>query len=195
MYILAKLIQCFFPLIALILLSIGIKKNAIYYIISSLWLSLIAVFIHFQFSGNQILGDYFNYSNAAIYSFNLLVLLVSLIYVLLHLSTENATFRYISTFINAFMVVGALLVITNIWMNAFFIENKKEGTPVMQVALFEKPEYCNYKYIFYTVAPDSSVRYLCPNHYGLIPSIGQLSKSPDFITTQLSIPVKKPILP
>ncbi|HAU0197920.1 TPA: type I secretion system protein LssZ, partial [Legionella pneumophila] len=59
------------------------------------------------------------------------------------------------------------------------------------VALLEKPDYCNYRYIFYKVALDGTVYYLCPNHYGLIPSIGRLSISPDFIASQLSIPSKK----
>ena len=64
----------------------------------------------------------------------------------------------------------------------------------MQVALFKKADYCNYKYIFYKVAKDGAVTYLCPNYYGLIPSIGRLDISPDFIATQLSIPIKKQML-
>ncbi|RYB52624.1 type I secretion system protein LssZ, partial [Legionella pneumophila] len=47
MHILAKVIHCLFPLIALTLLIIGIKRNAIYYIISSLWISLISLVIHY----------------------------------------------------------------------------------------------------------------------------------------------------
>jgi hypothetical protein len=194
MYTLAKLIQDLFPIIALILLIIGSKRNAIYYIISSLWLSLIAVLIHFQFSGNQIFGSYFNYFNAAVYSFNLLVLLIALIRVISHLSVNSSILKITCSFVNAFMVIGASLVITNLWINAFFIENKMKGTPVMQVALIHKPDYCANKYIFYKVASDSSVMYLCPNHYGLIPSVGHLATSPDFIATQLSLPVKKQML-
>lgn len=111
MYTLGKLIQSLFPLIALVLFIIGIKRNAIYYIISSLWLSLIALLIHFQFSGNQIFGTYFNYLNAGIYSFNLLILLLALIQVISHLSTNSPTFKYTSTFIDAFLVVGAFIFI------------------------------------------------------------------------------------
>ncbi|MCE0723882.1 MULTISPECIES: type I secretion system protein LssZ [Legionella] len=194
MYALGKLIQCLFPLIALVLFIIGTKKKAIEHIISALWLSLIAALIHFQFSGNQIFGTYFGYLNAGVYSFNLLILVLSLIHVMSHLSINGPAFKYTSTFINSLLVVGACVVISNLWINAFFIENKMEGTPIIQVALFDKPEYCESKYIFYKIDQDSSVNYLCPNHYGLVPSVGHLAASPDFITTQLSLPVKKQIL-
>ncbi|KTD68114.1 MULTISPECIES: hypothetical protein [Legionella] len=194
MYTLGKLIQAFFPLIALVLFIIGIKRNAIYYIISSLWLSLIALLIHFQFSGNQIFGTYFNYFNTGIYSFNLLILLLALIQVISHLRINGSVIKYIYPLVSSFLVVGAFIVICNLWINAFFIENKMEGTPIMQVALFEKPDYCNNKYVFYKIDENSSVTYLCPNHYGLLPSIGHLTTSPDFITTQLSLPVKKQLL-
>ncbi|CAM2896529.1 type I secretion system LssZ [Legionella steigerwaltii] len=194
MYTLGKLIQAFFPLIALVLFIIGIKRNAIYYIISSLWLSLIAVLIHFQFSGNQIFGTYFNYFNAGVYSFNFLILLLALIQVISHLRVNGPAFKYIYAFVSSFLVVGAIIVISNLWINAFFIEHKMEGTPIMQVALFERPDYCDSKYVFYKIDQDSSVMYLCPNHYGLLPSFGRLATSPDFITTQLSLPVKKQLL-
>ena len=194
MYTLAKVIHCLFPLIALIFLIIGIKKNAIYYVISSLWLSLIALAIHYQSSGGQILGSYFNYLNAAIYSINLSILFISLIKIISHLSKDSSLFKYTSSFIQSFIVMASILVITNLWINAYFIENRLPGTPIMQVALIQKADYCDYRYIFYKVANDGSVLYLCPNHYGLIPSIGRLAISPDFIATQLSIPSKKQML-
>lgn len=193
MYALAKMIQVFFPFVALILLIIGIKRKALHYIISSLWLSLIAVLIHFQFSGNQIFGSYFDMSNAAVYSFSLLVLLASLICVISHLGISYSFFRYTSGVINAFLVVGAFLVIINLWINAFFITNVKEGTPVMQVALFDKPDYCQYKYVFYKVTPENTVMYLCPNQYGLIAAVGRLATNPDFVLRQLHLPSKKHI--
>ena len=191
MYIFAKVIHCIFPLIALVFLIIGIKRNAIYYVISSLWLSLISLVIHYQSSGGQILGSYFNFINATIYSINLIILFIALIRVISHLSNDNPFFKYTSSLIQAFIVMGSVLVITNLWINAYFIENRMDGTPVMQVELLKKSDFCNYKHIFYKVATDGSVIYLCPNHYGLIPSIGRLAISPDFIATQLSIPYKK----
>ncbi len=191
MYIFA---HCLFPLIALILLIVGIKRNTIYYVISALWLSLIAVAIHYQSSGGQLLGSYFNFLNATIYTANLIILLISLIRIISHLSSNNPIFKYTSSLIKSFIVIGSFLVITNLWVNAFFIENRMAGTPIMQVALPKSAAYCNYRYIFYKVATDGSVLYLCPNHYGLIPSIGHLSLSSDFIATQPPIPIKKHIL-
>lgn len=190
----AKSIHCLFPLLALILLIVGIKRNAIYYVISALWLSLIALIIHFQTSGGQIFGSYFNYANAAIYSINLVILFVALIRIISHLSIESDVFRYLSSFAKALVVIGSLLLMINLWMNAFFIDNRMLGTPIMQVATFKKLDYCGYRYVFYKVNSDGSVMYLCPNYYGLVPAVGRLAVSPDFIATQLSLPSKKEML-
>lgn len=194
MFILSKVIHCLFPLIALVLLIIGIRRNAIYYVISSLWISLISLVIHYQTSGGQILGSYFNYLNAAIYSVNLIILFIALIRIISHLSNDSTAYKFTSSLLQALIVIGSLLVLSNLWINAYFIENRMTGTPVMQVALLKKPDYCNYRYIFYKVATDGSVIYLCPNYYGFIPSIGKLAISPDFIATQLSTPNKKQML-
>lgn len=194
MYILSKLIHCLFPLIALVFLIIGIKKNTVSYVISSLWLSLIALVIHYQSSGSQILGSYFNYTNAAIYTLNLVTLFIALIRIISHLSSTNTAYKYISSLIQSLVAIGCLLVISNLWINAYFIESRMDGTPIMQVALLKKAEYCNYKYIFYKVAHNGSIAYLCPNFYGFIPSIGHLAISPDFIATQLPMPTRKQLL-
>jgi hypothetical protein len=191
MYMLAQVIHCFFPIIALFLLIIGIKNNAIHYIISSLWLSIIALALHFQASGGQILGSYFNYTNATIYTLNLLVLFIALLRVIIHLRINHYLLRFFSSLFSASIVIGILLVLTNLWINALFIENRLKGTPVMQVALFNKPDYCGYRYVFYKVALDGSVHYLCPEHYGLIPSTGRLSVNPDFIASQHFSPKEK----
>lgn len=191
MYTLARVIYYLFPVIAFILLIIGIKRSAIQLIISSLWLSLIAIILHFQASGGQILGSYFNYFNSSIYTLTLVVLFVSFLQVISHLSFNHYVIKLISGMVNSFILVGSLIVLVNLWINAFFIENRMEGSPILQIALFNKPEYCSYKYIFYKIAKDGSVYYLCPDHYGLVPSMGRLDVSPDFITTQLSLPGKK----
>ncbi len=158
----------------------GLKKNTVYYVVSSLWLSLIALLIHYQNSGGEILGDYFNYLNAGIYSINLIVLCVSLVCVIYHLGANSTFFKYFSSLLQALIVLCGCLVLLNLWINAYFIENRMPGTPIMQVALFQKPDYCTYKYIFYKVAENGKIAYLCPNHYGLIPSIGHLALPPDF---------------
>lgn len=194
MYTIAETIHCLFPLIAFVLLIIGIKSNAIYYVISALWVSLIALVIHFQASGGEILGGYFNYYNASIYTANLVILIISLIRVTSHLSSDNSLFKLSTSLFQALLVIGGLLLLTNLWINAYFIETRLVGTPVMQVGLMQKADYCGYKYVFYKVGSDGKVLYLCPNHYGLIPSIGHLSTKPDFIANQLSLPNKRQLV-
>ena len=122
------------------------------------------------------------------------MLFFSLIRVIAHLSIDNRLFHYASSLFNALIFIGSLFVIINLWINAFFIENRMPGTPIMQVSLPKQADYCSYRYIFFKVAKDGSVIYLCPNHYGLIPSVGRLTISPDFIATQLSLPIKKQML-
>lgn len=194
MYTLAGFIQFLFPIIALTLLGTGLHRKAIYYVISSLWISLIALLIHYQSTGGQLLGDSFNYINAVLYTLNLLILIISLLRVITHLSIDHPLFAYISSFGKAILVMGSILVLTNVWINAYFIEHRMAGTPIMQVATFSKNDYCSYRYVFYKVDADGSVKYLCPNHYGLVPSTGTLSVSPDFIASQLSLPNKKQML-
>lgn len=190
MYTLTQVLYNLFPVIACIVLILGIKRHSIQLIISSLWVSLIGIALHFQASGGQILGSYFNYGNATIYSLDLFVLVISFLIIISHLSFNHLIFKYLSHLINSFVVIAGLIVIINLWMNAFFIENRLEGSPILQVALFNKTQYCSYKYIFYKIAKDGSVHYLCPDHYGLIPSAGKLDVKPDFITTQLTLPIK-----
>lgn len=194
MHISSQIIHGLFPIVALILMFIGIKRQAIYYIISALWISIIALIINFQYSEGQILGSYFNYTNATIYTTNLLILMVSVFLIINHLLVNTTVYRYLSSLFKAFVLIGCMMVLINLWTNAHFIENRMPGTPVMQVTLLNKTQYCSYKYVFYKVNTDGSVLYLCPNHYGLIPSIGKLLVSPDFITTQLSRPIKKQML-
>lgn len=190
MLILSKVVHFFFPLIAFLLLIWGVKRSSITYIISALWLSIISLIIHFQFSGSQILGTYFNYTNAALYSLNLVIVFVAIFCIIAHLDLPSKFYQLSTSFLKAFLFIGSLLLIVNLWTNAVFIENRMAGTPIMQVALVQKADYCSYKYIFYKVGSDGVVSYLCPNHFGLVPSVGKLAVSPDFITTQLSLPAK-----
>lgn len=187
---LAQTIKFIIPLGALVVLLYGIYKRAIYYITAALWLSLISLIIHYQNSGGEILGTYFNYLNAFFYSLNLVILAVSMVFVLAHLNSKNEASwgSYLETFIKSLIFIACFLMFTNVWMNAFFIENKMKGTPIIQVALINKPVYCDYKYVFFKMAQNGSVYYLCPNYYGLIPKLGYLEKNPDFLETQLPLP-------
>ena len=194
MYLVAQMISQLFPLISLILLIVGVKRDSIYYIVSALWLSFIAIMIHHQLAGGDIFGSYFNYTNALIYSVNLIVLSIAVICILSHLQTEHIIVKYISGFIKSFIIICSFLVVLNLWINAYFIENKLENTPIVQVVLMNKPDYCDYKFIFYTISKDGEASYLCPNYFGLIAKVGHLAKSPEFLSTQLSIPSKKHML-
>jgi hypothetical protein len=193
-YTLVSILYSSLPVVGLILLFIGIKRNLLTYVISSLWLSLIALIILFKTSGGEILGSYFNYPNALIHTANMIILCISLIYIFSSIIKENKSIKYLISFIQSCIVIGSGLLVINIWVNAYFIENRLAGSPVMQVSMVDKPKYCSYKYIFYKIAADGTVHYLCPNYYGLIPSIGHLSVSPDFLTTQISNPNKKQLL-
>ena len=174
------------PLLGVILLFIGIKLNRINYIVSALWLSLIGFMLHYQTAGGEILGSYFGYKNAAIYSINLLVLITSLLFLFFKLPLlQGRRLRYATGFTSACLVVGSFLLLTNLWINARFIENRRPGTPILQIATFTTLDYCSYHYVFYKVRNDGKISYMCPNYYGIIPSIGQVDISPSLILNHL----------
>ena len=186
MNILSTIFQDILPLLGAILLITGIKTDHINYLITALWLGLIALLLHYQTAGGEILGSYFGYKNAAIYTLNLLVLLVSIICLLFKAPLlKGKSIRYLTGLISACLVVGCALLFVNLWINAYFIENKKPGTPIMQVATFTALDYCSYQYIFFRVGMDGKISYLCPNHFGIFPSIGHLDASPDFVFRHL----------
>lgn len=186
MYIFAQFATCLFPIAAFLLIAIGIKKQAFHFVTAALWLSLIALMIHFQSSGGQVLGSYFNYLNALTYTLNLLLLVTAFLFIMSHLHVEHPVFKYMSGFTKSLVLISALLVLINLWINAFFIENRKTGSPIMQIALMNKLQYCSYRYIFYKIANDGTMYYLCPEHYGLLPSVGPVSISLDALTSQFS---------
>lgn len=175
-----------FPLLGLILLITGISIRRVNYVLAALWFALIALLFQYQMAGGEILGSYFNYKNASIYTLNLFILVVALCYSLLKLPvTNNRWLSYMGSLFAAFFVVCAGLLATNLWINACFIENRLAGTAVMQVISFRPIAYCSYRYIFYRVDSSGQISYLCPNYYGLIPKVDQLEVAPDFLATQL----------
>lgn len=181
-------IQLFFPLLAALIFCFGFILKRKNYIVVALWLSLIALILHYRDSGGEILGSYFNYHHAAIYSLNLIVLISSFIYLLISSMSEipnSKILRYSAGFISAVVITGSILLEINLWINASFVENRMTNTPILQVATFNKQSYCDYKYVFYKVGRDKVVWFMCPNHYGLIPSVGQLHTAPNFVVKQL----------
>lgn len=175
------------PLFGAILLVVGMKLNRINYIIAALWLSLIALLLHYQTAGGEILGNYFNYTNAAVYTANLLVLVIAVFFLFIKLPIlQGKKTRFVTSIVSACIVFGCLLVLTNLWINAFFIETRRPGTPIMQVASFKPLNYCSYRYVFYKISDDGKISYLCPDHYGIFPSIGHLDITPDFVVNHLA---------
>lgn len=184
---LLEVIHTLFPLVALVFLIAGIRLKRKNYLIASLWLSLIALVLHYRASGGEILGSYFNYMHATIYSINLLIMVISIGYLLLSglKSINNKFIRYAFTFLTALLFTGSLMLLINLWINAFFVENRYPGTPVLQVATFNKPSYCSFRYVFYKTDTEGVVHYLCPNHYGFIPGTGVLEQPPGFVLDHL----------
>lgn len=175
------------PIIGFILLVVGINSSHKNYIIASLWLSVIALILHYQTSGGEILGTYFNYRHTLIYSINLFVLLIAIIYLLVGFGREKKknSIRYFMSFLVGLSLIGICILLCNLWINAIFIEDRLPNTPVLQVLNFKKLDYCHYSYIFYKVDKNGKVSYMCPNYYGLIPSIGYLDVAPDYVIKQL----------
>lgn len=187
MFNLLETIHLLFPLLGALILLFGLKFKRKNYFIVSLWLSLIALLLHYRASGGEILGSYFNYTHATIYSFNL-ILLITTVISLLQTSIQgfsNKNLRYAAGFFSVALVTGTTLLLINLWINASFVENRLAGTPILQIATFNKQPYCSYKYVFYKIGADNVVRFMCPNHYGLLPSVGRLQTTPNFIINQL----------
>ena len=186
MEILSNILHDVLPLLSALLLIIGLKAERKSYLIAALWLSLIALLLHYETAGGEILGSYFGYRNAAIYSVNLIVLITSLIILLYHLPQfHKKASRPFAGFISAAIIVGALLLLANLWINASFLENRRPDTIIMQVTTFKPLNYCKYRYVFYRINRNGKIGFLCPNHFGILPSIGQLEVAPNFILSHL----------
>lgn len=180
-------IQALLPVAASLLLIAGKVTRHKNFIVIALWTSLMAIILHYQTSGGEILGSYFDYRHALFYSLNIIVLLICTIDVLLGFASESRhpLFRYLTGLAAAAALIGVTLLIANVWINAWFIENRMQGTPVLQVASFRKLPYCTYYYVFYRISENGKMSYMCPNYYGLIPSAGYLETPPDYVIRQL----------
>jgi hypothetical protein len=183
----ADLIHLLLPILALTVLIFGLNFQRSNYILITLWLSLITLLLSYRSSGGEILGSYFNYFHAATYSLNLLILLISILYLLLTGigPLSRGLLRYSAGLLSAFLVTAAGLLMINVWVNAAFIENRLSNTPILQVATFNKPTYCDYKYVFYKINKEKQLQFMCPNHYGFLPAIGELKSAPAFVVRHL----------
>lgn len=182
----STLLYSLFPLLGFFLMVIGIKMRRRGLVVAALWLCLIALMLHYQNAGGEILGSYFGYKNAAIYTLNLLILLIVVLYLLFNgPTTIKKPMQYANAVMAGCIVVGSFFLLANLWVNARFIENRLPGTPLIQVATFKPVDYCNYRHVFYKVDTNGNISYLCPNRIGLIPSVGYLETVPDYLLKQL----------
>ncbi|AHE67204.1 hypothetical protein [Legionella oakridgensis] len=191
MNVLASVIYYILPLLSLVILVLGLMRKRINYVLIALWLSLAALYMQYQHAGGEILGTHFDYQNTTLYTITLTSMLGSLFYWMLHTPMfQKKYIRYLAGLAFALLVTGSVILLINLWINARFIANKLPGTALMQVASFNPPSYCSYRYVFYKIDVNNRVSYLCPNHYGLIPSVGTLDVTPDFLTRQLVQPMQ-----
>jgi len=174
------------PLISCLLLLAGKLSPYKNFLLAALWLSVLTLIFHYHNSGGEILGTYFQYTHAFIYSLNMIVLLFCLIDIFTSLSKTFAkpSLQKGMTALTACSSLGVILLLSNLWLNAWFIENKKSGTTILQVANFKKPVYCKYPYVFYKMGSNGKISYLCPNAYGLLPAIGSLHQAPEYVVKQ-----------
>lgn len=186
MAMLTDTISYLLPALGLLFVLYGFFRRRMNYILIALWVSLVTLLLQYQIAGSEILGSYFGYKQSMLYTINLVVLVSALIYMLFQSpQLSNKYIRILFAFLSSVIITAVLILIINLWVNAYFIENRFPGTAIMQVVSFTPPDYCSYRYVFYKVGNDSQVHYLCPNYYGLIPATGTLDTVPDFLTHQL----------
>jgi hypothetical protein len=175
------------PLLSFIFLTLAIKNININFSLTALWCSLIAVVVNYQLAGDEILGSFFNFYNASLYSINLILFIASIIYTLYLLKShiQSKILSRLASLIAAVLVTAIAILFINLWLNAFFVEKRFTNTPIMQVATQEKFSFCDYDYVFFKITPDAKVAYLCPNGHGLIASTGIVSPLPKFLLSQI----------
>lgn len=180
------LIYLILPIIAAVFLIVGLMKKQNAVISIAVWISLLGLLFHYQISGGEILGHYFNFLTAGIYSFNLLVLLIGIFNLFTSEPSDNFMLKLGTSFLKAFILIGLLVILTNLWINAYFIENRKAHTAIIQVAGMEKYNPCKTsKIAYYKMDKAGNIKYLCPNQYGVFPGIGKLEKIPPVLAKQL----------
>lgn len=192
MFSFVEALHLLFPALSFLSFASAILFKRKNFYAASLWFGLFGLFCHYHASGGEILGNYFNYQHALFYSINLIFVVLSVIIILLNWKKKlNNGLKLGTNLLSFCLVITCSFLLANIWTNAFFVEKKLAGTPILQVAMFTKKNYCEYKYIFYKLHQDKRISYLCPNHYGLLPSVGYLKRPPTLVVGQLPHELKR----
>lgn len=175
------------PVLSLIFLIQAFHKKHLNYALAAVWCSLIAIIMHYQLAGGEIIGNYFNYPHAALYTVNIVLFVLSGLYssVLLRVNMRNKITAGILSLFVATITTACMILLINVWINASFISQRFEKTPIMQVAALNRSYYCSYSHVFIKITPKAEVAYLCPTGYGIIASTGTLKTIPAFIRSSL----------
>ncbi|WP_133130460.1 type I secretion system protein LssZ [Legionella yabuuchiae] len=184
MNIILNTIGYLIPLLALILFLVGMVKKRKRFVLASLIVSLIGILLQYETAGGEIFGNYFGYKNALIYSLSFIILIIALFYIGIASKEMQGKFRYPTLVLFTILFFASAIILINVWINAYFIENTLKDTTVIQVATFDKNEFCAHDFLFYKVAPDGKMHYLCPNHYVLIAKTDILKLPPELFIKQ-----------
>ena len=166
-------------LFAVCMMFLGFYRHKVYLLVA-LWVSAILLIWHHRIAGGSVLGPHFDYNHAVWYSLDLIVLVVSILGLVIKETMPVSVRKIMVAFLVIVCIADGLLFI-NVWVNAYFMENRKPNTPLLEVAMVKPTSYCHHHKIFYKVGVDGQWYYMCPDYYGLLPSIGKLDKPPELM--------------
>ena len=94
------------PFFAFILMLFGVIKNKLSYVLVAMITAIIAILFQYHIAGGEIFGNYFDYTNAAIYTINIIVVISALLFLLtLEQSRMKKAVRYPAAIIIAIITV------------------------------------------------------------------------------------------
>lgn len=183
-----------FPLLSLASLLLAFVKKQMNYALISLWISVIAVAVNYQLAGGEIFSPYFGVSQAIPYSANIVVFMISTVFMLYCIKDFLLKKRQ-RVFIDGlavFLIAGVIIILINLWTNAWFIESRFPKTPLMEVATYNKPFQCEHAFVILKINKKAKINYLCPNDKGIFAAIKTYDKPiPEFISNKIPSSILK----
>lgn len=183
-----------FPLLSLASLLIAFVKKQMNYALISLWISVIAVAVNYQLAGGEIFSPYFGVSQAIPYSANIVVFMISTVFMLYCIKDFllKKRQRFFIDGLAVFLIAGVIIILINLWTNAWFIESRFPKTPLMEVATFNKPFQCEHAFVILKINKKAKIKYLCPNDKGIFAAIKTYDKPiPEFISDKIPSSILK----
>ena len=83
-----NILSYFLPFLALSLLYFGLVKSRTRYVVLSFIIALITIATTYEIAGGELFSDYFNFTNAALYSLCFIVVVLSLLYIFVKETTS-----------------------------------------------------------------------------------------------------------